>query len=233
MASSKRLKKKPTRTEAKRNEREAGNSSTPTVHSQQGSPLLKLAAELRNNIYELVLIADSPIDTRDKKAAKVPALLSTCKHMRYEAAAIYYGQNTFSGAVGLGDINQKRKSNLSIFSWLRAIGKEHCALIAKIILAWARTPNAGDDALMVVEVMMIQWLDPACVQAKVYAENYYQELRCCGVGLNSIACTARQIDLDNVWGGGLERFQCRWKDAMEDIIKLGTSTGAVAALPVT
>lgn len=56
--------------------------------------LLELAAELRNRIYEYVLIKDKTITVSRHRIAQ-PGLLRTCRQIREEARAIYYCRNAF------------------------------------------------------------------------------------------------------------------------------------------
>lgn len=61
----------------------------------QHSPLLNLPAELRNHIFKLAVVKDHPIEIYSWVAHRKAALLATCKQIRSEALAIYYGENTF------------------------------------------------------------------------------------------------------------------------------------------
>ncbi|KAK4963080.1 hypothetical protein LTR10_000708 [Elasticomyces elasticus] len=62
-------------------------------------PLLRLPPELRNLIYELVLIKDEPISVRDWKLCCVgPALIRTSHLVRSETMPIFYGANKFEGS---------------------------------------------------------------------------------------------------------------------------------------
>lgn len=55
--------------------------------------LLELPPELRNHIYEFVLV--SPDEALIMKNSSSPALLRTCRQIREEASSLYYGQNIF------------------------------------------------------------------------------------------------------------------------------------------
>ena len=68
-----------------------------------GAPpsLLKIPAELRNEIYRLVLISDEQIEIKD--IYKEPALLSTCRQIRKEATPILYLGNSW--VIDLPDWN--------------------------------------------------------------------------------------------------------------------------------
>ncbi|KAK3070140.1 hypothetical protein LTR53_010971 [Teratosphaeriaceae sp. CCFEE 6253] len=90
------------------------------------SRLLRLPPELRNRIYEYVLIVETPISRnlpprswwgteahilRDfATAVRQPPLTRTCRVMRSETIPIFYGANTFEGPYG------------ARMAWLAAIG---------------------------------------------------------------------------------------------------------------
>ena len=71
----------------------APHCSIPQQQAQ--SPLLRLPAELRNEIYHLV-----PTDPKNVQISTSgytrPALLNTCKSIRYEALHLFYTSNTFT-----------------------------------------------------------------------------------------------------------------------------------------
>lgn len=61
-------------------------------------PLLKLPAELRNRIYEMVLLDATTTHVTTAKAKPdwhSPGLLRTCHQIRSEASSIYYAVNIF------------------------------------------------------------------------------------------------------------------------------------------
>lgn len=65
------------------------------------SPLSKLPPELRNIIYEHIVVNNDKIKVRDFYAgkrtsvAKPPSILHACRQIRGEASPLYYGLNTF------------------------------------------------------------------------------------------------------------------------------------------
>lgn len=73
----------------------------------ENSPLNKISAELRNQIYELVLMHEHPISitaddyvsdlraTNFKLKSHPLALLHTCKQISNESTALFYGNNAF------------------------------------------------------------------------------------------------------------------------------------------
>lgn len=64
-----------------------------------GPSLLSIAPEMRNKIYEHVLLSKHRIDLSQLPHRKQPALLSVCRQIRTEAIAIYYNENKFSFKV--------------------------------------------------------------------------------------------------------------------------------------
>lgn len=66
------------------------------------SPLAKLPAELRNNIYRLVLVDESSLKVDGKSVVERSALLRACVQIRDEAQSIFY-ENTFHVTCGAGD----------------------------------------------------------------------------------------------------------------------------------
>ncbi|KAK3632266.1 hypothetical protein LTR56_004266 [Elasticomyces elasticus] len=56
--------------------------------------LFKLPGELRNRVYEAVLVSRGSVAIRPKGPGE-PALLRVCKGIRAEARSIYYGANNF------------------------------------------------------------------------------------------------------------------------------------------
>lgn len=65
--------------------------------NQQGALFLsKLPAELRNRVYELVLVHPNEIAVNSRKRLRDhKALLQTCKQIREEASKIFYALNSF------------------------------------------------------------------------------------------------------------------------------------------
>ena len=63
--------------------------------SSASSPFMKLAAELRNTIYEYALyLDDGVIEVSETAGIPEPALLLTCKDIRREAIGVFYSINT-------------------------------------------------------------------------------------------------------------------------------------------
>ncbi|KAK3707354.1 hypothetical protein LTR37_012198 [Vermiconidia calcicola] len=83
--------------------------STPT----ETSPLLSLAAELRNTVYRYALVSADPIET--------------CKQVYQEASQIFYAENTFHYTALDGDCGP-------LASWLVSIGKKNAHAISRIVI---------------------------------------------------------------------------------------------------
>lgn len=64
------------------------------------SPLNKLSAELRNNIYEYAVTENEPLQVQSlsgsANTAYPAAILDVCQHMRLECEAMFYASNTFA-----------------------------------------------------------------------------------------------------------------------------------------
>ncbi|KAK5709313.1 hypothetical protein LTR17_019884 [Elasticomyces elasticus] len=93
----------------------------------QGSPLLKLAAELRNAIYSEVLI--EPGEIKIRKHA-MPPLVQTCRQVRTDTLQLYYANNTFR--VGDGGGYQVDFCERHIFPWLRCIDVSAVKTLSRI-----------------------------------------------------------------------------------------------------
>lgn len=111
------------------------------------SPLLSLAAELRNTIYRLVLIPPHPIDVSNLRHPSEPGLLATCKQVRREATGMYYSENEFSISMGVDNPDQSRYWNFGRWlprgmTWLRSLRPWKCALIT-LLYVYCET-DAGD-----------------------------------------------------------------------------------------
>ncbi|SMR63800.1 unnamed protein product [Zymoseptoria tritici ST99CH_3D1] len=96
--------------------------AAPTLHQVSSPPptgFLKLSAELRNEVYQLCLHSNEPIEVQchflaggqpilnmvEPAAGPLhPNLLATCKTIRNEATSILYGSNTFMfrRVIGMG-----------------------------------------------------------------------------------------------------------------------------------
>ena len=63
---------------------------TPTCH------LLKLPAELRNHIYELVVVSEKDIEIGLRKHQLIhPSIINSCRQIRAETGPMFYSKNRF------------------------------------------------------------------------------------------------------------------------------------------
>ncbi|KAK3626266.1 hypothetical protein LTR56_019937 [Elasticomyces elasticus] len=93
----------------------------------QESPLLKLAAELRNAIYSEVLI--KPGVTRVQRLI-MPPLVQTCRQVRADSLQLYYANNTFH--VGDGSCDPQEFCDEQLLPWLRSIDVSAVKTLSKI-----------------------------------------------------------------------------------------------------
>ncbi|KAK5120770.1 hypothetical protein LTR85_005836 [Meristemomyces frigidus] len=92
--------------------------------ASQESPLLSLAPELRNRIYETVLIVGEGVDI---SSGRRPALLASCSAIRQEATKLYYARNHLTLVV-------KPNNMQAVASLFQLIGRENTSLIQLLIL---------------------------------------------------------------------------------------------------
>ncbi|KAK4540503.1 hypothetical protein LTR36_009141 [Oleoguttula mirabilis] len=104
---------KPAPTEQLSSLQARSSASQPTIDNIATCHLLNLTAELRNAIYHLVLVAYN--------LATQPSLLRTCRQIRNEATAIFYGGNVFQS---------NRRGPVIV--WLGAIGAEKRRMVQQI-----------------------------------------------------------------------------------------------------
>lgn len=98
--------------------------TTASPKASTGSPLLDAPAEIRNNIYRLVVVAhDQPVDITPHDLLVRKALIDTCKQIREEAKDIIISENTFHVVCGSGDGFLAAKWIKSLCSKARMIKK--------------------------------------------------------------------------------------------------------------
>ncbi|KAI6910426.1 hypothetical protein KC318_g2514 [Hortaea werneckii] len=129
------------------------------------SPLLKLSPELRNWIYEKVLISKRVVrltDDMGKRIWSVPPLLQTCKWIRDEAMEMYYAQNSFLvDAMKVRD--EEFPSDKEPYDFTLALQEEVC----RVMLArWLKA--LPDDARASLSQIFIE--------DHLHAEYEYKEL---------------------------------------------------------
>lgn len=94
------------------------------MNSTASQLLTALPAELRNEIWRLVLILPHRVwlNTHANVIHQQTALLKTSRQIRAEASSIFYGENKFHTSFALG-----REDHL--VPWLSAIGRDNARLI--------------------------------------------------------------------------------------------------------
>ena len=102
----------------------------------EGSPLLDLAAELRNEIWRLVLVEDNTIDIGttapsclEEKPPAEPALLTACKQVREEAVGIYYSENTFRMFCTPRTMISCARDSMNNLRWLERFSPDRAGMI--------------------------------------------------------------------------------------------------------
>lgn len=126
--------------------------------NQEKCPLFLLPPELRNRIYDFVLLSEPQlsIDGRHKALqlppATPPGLLQTCKCIEREATAIFYGRITFW-----------YQCTPAFLKWLHVIGERRRKLLLKIRCSQKfRDANAAHWYLRALHFTMAeQKLEPA------------------------------------------------------------------------
>ncbi|KAK5132759.1 hypothetical protein LTR08_008644 [Meristemomyces frigidus] len=135
--------------------------------SDSRSPLLSLAPELRNRIYEYIVVYDEPIDfvkihyaedrgdgywqgrgnddwkarvlAKVEQATKQPALTQTCSIIRSESLPMFYALNTFNGSLLLLQYADTKAT----WKWLLAIGR-HRRFLERFSTKWLMTDDRKD-----------------------------------------------------------------------------------------
>lgn len=95
---------------------ETRTPTLPCPHENAACGLLKLPAELRNYIYELVLFDENMIEIQKDVVRKV-ALTQTCRQIRNETAGMFYALNTFLVRVNPTLLDMGA-------AWLRSLGSD-------------------------------------------------------------------------------------------------------------
>ena len=98
------------------------------------SPFLNLPAEIRNIIYDLVLVKAKPISVTDsqsvhtpagiKRGVKQPSLLRVCRAIRAETLSVFYSGNNFT--IGLSDYYG--------MDWLQDMPRSNRALVKSVLI---------------------------------------------------------------------------------------------------
>ena len=104
--------------------------------------LLAIPPELRNRIYDEVLISSYKIgltNTEEERTWRCPALLQTCTQIRREAAGIYYSRNTFvishhSGRFPASQDAHETSCGRDVVGWCQTIGQAVASMLRKLFL---------------------------------------------------------------------------------------------------
>ena len=121
---------------------------------------LKLSAELRNKIYELVLIAEEPIriDRMNMlQFGRGPALFEVSKQVRIEALSIFYGGNEFCFSMNKHIDQTRFQSTSEPKAWIRRLGPEKAGLIKSLTLnvvglRWSKSMSPKEAAEHLIEL---------------------------------------------------------------------------------
>lgn len=117
----------------------------------EASPLGRLPAELRNEIYWLVLEAQDPIQiycvNKDFfQARRVPlAITATCRAIRSESLGIFYASNTFELHPELR-ADPEAVEVVDLCAWVRAIGIKNFKLAKSVTIDVGEVHEFEDDS---------------------------------------------------------------------------------------
>ena len=103
---------------------------------QQASPFLRIAAELRNRIYEEAFsttVTLTPTSTTSLESGY--GIILACKQTCDEATGLYYGSHTFHFCGGEGQLLQIRPR---CDDWLAAIGSKRRTMLKRVELDLAQ-----------------------------------------------------------------------------------------------
>lgn len=87
---------------------------------------LKLPAELRNNVYHLVLVHKEVIDVEPRSLLYKAALTQTCSEICNETLAIFLASNTFT-------ITPTSNNVCATTKWIRSLGA-HASLVMRLLV---------------------------------------------------------------------------------------------------
>ena len=110
-------------------------STTKPKSKMESSPLARLPPELRNTIYEMVVLEEDPIDIEADQttlAFPIPGLLRTCSQLCAEASSIFYGRNIF--VVSNPEFSYVNETECILHEWLRMLGGTNRALLREVRL---------------------------------------------------------------------------------------------------
>ncbi|KAK5127428.1 hypothetical protein LTR85_006767 [Meristemomyces frigidus] len=109
---------------ASHDEPDAGSGAVPDV--QMRSRFCQLPAELRNRIYEAVLIQTDPIQVASVlTACTQPAFTRTCTQIREETLSMFYAYNTFI-------VDTVETGTTAPWKWLQSVGYHNARHIRRL-----------------------------------------------------------------------------------------------------
>ena len=145
---------RPRKKKSKKTREEAAREANEDV------PLMLLPAELRNRIWEMVVITPNGVEVeRGNRWVAQPALTRVSHAIRFETLRIYYGSNTFSvrcrvdkpTAVlvdGLVKRNEGPVLDLQhVLGWLRNIGADSREMICRLRMRILGRPDGHERLL--------------------------------------------------------------------------------------
>ncbi|KAK3636520.1 hypothetical protein LTR56_014146 [Elasticomyces elasticus] len=144
-------------------------------------PFLRLPAELRNTIYELVLPRDkhytprrtaSSHECRNLEPVDNPALLATCRQIRDEALPMFYDTNSFN--LWMGDWGSIFGENRfpDTLVWLQSMSAGTVASMTKLTMHGAALYEAGGFGAFAVRV---EFLSGSSRDVDANAEYRFQD----------------------------------------------------------
>ncbi|KAF2165399.1 hypothetical protein M409DRAFT_24249 [Zasmidium cellare ATCC 36951] len=107
-----------------------------SIHNA-ASRLLRLPAEIRNQIYQLLVVQDTTIEVIERGSRyrlspdlKQPPLSLVCRQIRHEVLSVFYSENTFNITI----VNRRFGINceLVIVHWLRNLSEAHQKALGSI-----------------------------------------------------------------------------------------------------
>lgn len=117
----------------------------PTI-AETPAGFLSLPSELRNEIYELILLCQEPIDPSDKYNRRqqqlTPGLFRANKAVHGEASSLFYSRNRF-------DFTNATPKEVSLF--IEQIGSSSSGCIRHILIDFPQFLNLGSDDVTLVE----------------------------------------------------------------------------------
>lgn len=116
-----------------------------TMQDNQQSPFLRLPPELRNRIYEDLLVSEEVVGVTSLGYHQwtPPSLLHTCHQIRSEASKLYYAANIFQ--ICSRWHQDRLEGAFEMQEWLHALCKPQQDMLRRIRIDW--TNNSFQDHL--------------------------------------------------------------------------------------